>query len=79
MKTNSMVTQLPHYDQITWHITAENFALEKHYIFHKQFNKRNYFMGPGDGWGVQKEIICFYFALEINSNFYSNLQQILAH
>lgn len=36
-------------------------------------------MGPGDGWGGQKEIICFYFALEINSYFYSNLQQIPAH
>lgn len=36
-------------------------------------------MGAGDGWWVQKEIICFYFALEINSNFYSNLQQIPAH
>lgn len=74
-----MVTQLPHYDQITWHITAENFALEKDDIFHAWFNKRNYFMDPGDGWGGQKEIIYFYFALEINSNFYSNLQQIPAH
>lgn len=44
-----MVTQLPHYDQITWHITAENFALEKDDIFHAWFNKRNYFMDPGDG------------------------------
>lgn len=36
-------------------------------------------MGPEDGWGGQKEIIWFYFALEINSNFNSNLQQIPAH
>lgn len=69
-----MVTLLSHYDQITWHITVENFVLEKDYIFlHEYFNKRNNFMNPGDGWGGQKEIICFYFVLEINLNFYSNL------
>lgn len=45
-----MVTLLSHYDQITWHITVENFVLEKDYIFlHEYFNKRNNFMNPGDG------------------------------
>lgn len=70
-----MVTQLFHYDQIIWHITEENLLWKKttFFFFHEQFNKINYFMGPGDDGRGQKEIICFYFALDINLNFYDNL------